>query len=467
VRTAYAGDEIEIEFLEPLVANTTYSVTLGTAWSDVRGNRPTAPYSLVFSTGADIDTGSIKVGVQGAGFDNAVVFCQPIAGDSVYAPRNTPARYRVPLGTSGECVIRGLANARYRLLVVRDANRNGMVDPGEDLGTATRDAEVRNGGSDTESMTLAPAPDRVPPVITRIRAQNTRIVHASFSEAVDSSNLTTDVVRVADSTGTAIPIDAAWSIVDQRESIGLRTAVPLSPGRYTVRVAPQVIRDSAGRYLSDTMATSTFMASPTVYNARPRVRSVSIADSARGIATSGRITLLLEQPLDSATPVRADLRRDTTKTPVDILVRGARIDVAPTADLATATSYTLRVQIGTDTTIERTFTTADRLDPGAFTAVFIDESGRSPQYLLRCFDGKRNLVRTVRVAHNDSLLVESLPPSTYSFDAVVDVNGNGVFDPGTDEPWTFGEPLIPIRATVQVRPRWQVDGVRLVLPTAP
>lgn len=465
-RSTYAGNEITVEFLEPLAPNTTYSVTMGTSWSDVRGNRPATPYSLVFSTGADIDTGSIRVLVQGASFDNGVVFCQPITDDTSYQPRRNPARYRVPLGTTGECVIRGLANARYRLLVVRDANRNGLADPGEDLGTATRDAEIRNGGSDTVTMTLAPAPDRVPPSPVRARAQNARVITVAFTEAVDSSNLTVDAFRVTDSTGTAVPVDAVWTVADMREAIALRTAAPMLPGRYSLQIAPKVIRDSAGRAMADTTPAMTVMASATAYSARQRVRGVNIADSAKGIPTAARFTLLLEQPATAA-DINVRLRRDTTLIPVTVDVRGARIDVAPTADLAPATMYTLRVDLGGDTTIQRTVTTADRLDPGSFTGVVIDESGIAQRYLLRCFDGKKRLVRTLDVANADSVSVDALPPSAYTFDAVVDRNGNGVFDAGTDEPWTFGERLIPMRATVQIRPRWQVDGIRLVVPSAP
>lgn len=467
IRTSYAGDEISIAFLEPLLPNTTYSVTLGTSWSDVRGNRPASAYGIIFSTGVDIDTGSVTGIVQGASLDNTVVFCQRMQADATtdtaYAPRRTPARYRIPIGSTGAFTVRGLADGRYRLLAVRDANRNGMVDAGEDLGTATRDAVIAQGSTDTVTMTLAPARDRVAPTITRVRALNERVTHVTFSERIDSSDLSVDAVSIVDSMSVPQAVDAVWNVADRADVMAVRTTTALRAGRYTLRVRPGAIRDSAGLTMVDTAA-QTFNASATAYEARQRIRSMSLADSARNVPLPFMATLLLDHPPATSMPINVSLRRDSVELPVTVTTRGARLDVGTEAPLAPAGAYTLRIDIGSDTTLRRTFTTAERIDPGTANGRLIDEARIASSYILRCLDEKKRPVRNIVVRDGDSVSVDALPPATYGFDAFVDVNGNGQFDAGTEEPWTFGEPKLPVRATVTIRPRWTVDGLRIVLP---
>jgi hypothetical protein len=49
-------------------------------------------------------------------------------------------------------------------------------------------------------------------------------------------------------------------------------------------------------------------------------------------------------------------------------------------------------------------------------------------------------------------------------DVIVDSNGDMMLQTGDVEPWTFGEARIPVSATVQIRPRWTIDDVRIVIP---
>ena len=462
IRTTYAGDEITIALLDTLIPNTTYAVTLGTSWADMRGNRPALAPSIIFATGPAIDTGKVSGTVQGASLDNVVVFCHPMVDDTSYAPRRTPARYRTPIGVTGDFVMRGLPDGRYRLLAVRDANRNGVVDPGEDLGTATRDAVISGGGQDDVTMTLAPARDRVPPSVTRVRAIDQRVLHITCNERIDSSALTPAAVTVFDSTGSAQHVDAVWTVPDRPEVFAVRLTEVMQPGRYRLRAAAGSIRDSAGLVNVDT-SEQTFTASTRPHDARMRIRSVTMADSARGVRAPWNVGIGLDAPPD-AIAVKAVLVQDTTDIPVSVTTHGAAIDVRPTMALANATMYTLRCTIGADTSIRRTFTTGDRVDPGTFSGVVIDEAAMAERYVLRLLDDRKNVVRSLVVRGGDTINVEALPPATYAMDVIVDGNGDMTLQTGDVEPWTFGEARIPVSATVQIRPRWTIDDVRIIIP---
>ena len=94
----------------------------------------------------------------------------------------------------------------------------------------------------------------------------------------------------------------------------------------------------------------------------------------------------------------------------------------------------------------------------------IDEAAMADRYVLRLLDDRKNVVRSLVVRGGDTINVEALPPATYSMDVIVDSNGDMRLETGDVDPWTFGEARIPVNASVQIRPRWTIDDVRIVIP---
>lgn len=466
-RTSFAGDEITVRFAEPLVPNTTYALTVGTSWADARGNKPAQAHTIIFSTGDVIDSGRIGGVVSTQATDNVMVFCHPIDVDSAYAPRSTEAMYRLPIGASGTFRFEGLRDGEYRLLAVRDVNRNGMVDVNEDVGTASADAVVRDGRASDVRIAVAPARDRVAPVPTRARSVHAQGIHVQFSERIDSSVIGSSDVTVRDSVGAVIDVDAVWIPSDKRDIVMVRTMRPMSVGRHTIAITPNVVRDSAGMRMPDTTAPMSFTASAATYTYRAGIAGVSIADSAKRVPTDSKFMVRCTDALRDTTAVSCTLTQADVSVPVQVRMRTpAEIEIAPQAPLSSATWYRLRVGLGNDTTVTRAFQTADRVDPGAFVVTVIDSARISERYLLRVLD-ERGKVITTRIVRSDvdSLTITDLPPATYHLDVVVDVNGNGLYDAGDVDPWTPGEVVIPLDLKIQVRPRWTIEGLRAAIPT--
>lgn len=467
VRTSYAGDEITVSFIDPLSPNTTYALSLGTSWADVRGNKPTQAYSVIFSTGDQIDTGRIGGSVSTPSAENVMVFCHPIDVDTLYAPRTTPAKYRLPVGTSGAFRFDGLRDGRYRVLAVRDANRNGMVDANEDVGTAPSDVTVQSGHSPAVVLSLAPAKDRVPPSPMRARSTHAQDVQVTFSERIDSSHVTPADITILDSMQAVVDVVATWVPSDKRDVLMIRTRAPMMAGRHTVALAPRAVRDSAGLAMSDTVRPLSFQASSTAYAYRPAIASISVADSAKRVAINMPISIRLSDALRDTSLLACTLTQADADVPIRQIMRSAAEAVIMfDRPLTPSAWHRLTVRLGSDTTIVRAFQTADRVDPGAFTLTVIDSAKIADTYLLRIMDDRGKVVTTRRVrTGTDSVTVTDLPPATYSIDAVVDANENGLFDAGDVDPWTPGEARIPLDIKVQVRPRWTVEGLRVAIPT--
>lgn len=284
--TSYYGDEIAITFEEDLLPNTTYAITLGTEWKDLRGNSPTSATTITFSTGPDLDSGVIHGQVSSGNLQELFVFAYPNAEklDTSFSPAADPAVYRIPVGTSGSFMIGGLKDGLYRVLVARDRNKNIIVDPGEDFAIDYSDIQVSSG-------------------------------------------------------------------------------------------------------------------------------------------LSRKSNLKIDNPIDTSAVTGTGKGADTSKP-----------------DTSNA-----------------------RIEPGSATGVFADSVNFGPPYLLRFIDKSGSIQAAISVVQGETWTISSIAPGTYTVDVVNDINGNGLYDPGTVRPFTFGEHWKPIGISITIRERWTTEGISIIV----
>lgn len=140
--STYAGDELRIDFEEPLAQNTTYTLTLGTDWKDLKGNSPREATSVSFSTGSDIDTGRISGRVYGMDLRAVQIFLYTSAQIDSFNPMRDQPSYIMPVGTSGSFTVEGLKPGDYRMIAVQDANSNNLLDASESYAMASHDVGI-------------------------------------------------------------------------------------------------------------------------------------------------------------------------------------------------------------------------------------------------------------------------------------------------------------------------------------
>jgi uncharacterized protein (DUF2141 family) len=147
--TSYSGNEVDVNFEEPLQPNTTYTVTLGTEWRDARGNSPAEALTMVFSTGVALDSGRISGTVLASSMKSLMAF--------LYRTDLKQPDYLMPIGTSGAFQVGGLPDGTYRLIVVRDENKSGTIDQNEDYVCAPEDVTVAEGFAAPIDLLLGPS----------------------------------------------------------------------------------------------------------------------------------------------------------------------------------------------------------------------------------------------------------------------------------------------------------------------
>jgi hypothetical protein len=58
----------------------------------------------------------------------------------------------------------------------------------------------------------------------------------------------------------------------------------------------------------------------------------------------------------------------------------------------------------------------------------------------------------------------NIPPGAYRLTAFVDANGNGRYDYGSAFPFMPAERFVVLQTDIQVRPRWTIENVMVVVP---
>lgn len=471
--TSYAGDVVDVEFLEELTPNTTYVVTLGTEFADIRGNKPLQSVSVVFSTGSDIDTGRITGHVDDSNPASLVIFAYPRAEtfDTTFSPAVTLPPYRLPVGTSGQFTLNGLADGTYRIMAVRDANRNGVIDALEDFAMTSADVVVKGGVAEPQSLRVGPAIDLTPPQAVSARALSNSSVLISFAERVRIVPSSGAPFAITDTNGTPVRIHSWYQARTPDDRVFIRLRDSLVQTTYGVSITPGSIADSAGLLITGAERRLTFRGSIIRDTSTLRIVSVSVKDSTL-LAPDSAIIIAFSESVDTAASIaQGIMAADTAITSVvwdgttRLMIGLQRLSRTTWQRLGIQLSG-LRTSAGVpmqDTTIVRTLKATERVDPGSIQGVVIDSANFGAPMLLRLYGPRGSVIKTVSVTSGIPFTIDSIPAGDVRFDVVRDSNMNGRYDHGSVRPYKPAEAFYAFRRSVVVRARWTIDDVRLVI----
>lgn len=124
------GKKVQIEFLDTLKSNTTYTIDFGDAIVDNNEGNPMGNFSYSFSTGESIDSMEVSGVVLNA------QDLEPIKGIQVGLHKNIndTAFTKLPFDrisrtdSRGQFIIKGIAPGSYRIYALKDGNQNYIFD---------------------------------------------------------------------------------------------------------------------------------------------------------------------------------------------------------------------------------------------------------------------------------------------------------------------------------------------------
>ena len=484
----WSGRGLVIGFTEKLRRSTTYVVTIGTDAADLNNhNKMVQAYTLAFSTGDDIDHGSIA----------GRVFSQRDAdsplGVMVFAyklhdlnldtlnPTITKPDYVTQTGKNGEYALQHLSFDVYRVYAIRDEYKNLLYDPeADDFAAAPSDIALTPADTLRSDVWLRLAKeDTTAPRLIKLVPTNQRHVLAEFSSAIDTGSLKSNWFRVADSSNQAeLKVLSAYPVYPKMSSVMVVTDTQRS--RVVYRFSVDSLRGANGLRVNPTANTLVFNSSEARDTLPLRIQSVSLPDTSREVELQPEFSLQFSDAVEKASVEKAIALVDSSRNPIPIAFRwlsDASVELTPTVRLASKTWYMYRVGMRSITDV---FGKRGRDSLKVFRFQTIDEElFSSIEGTVSDFDSTdrkgdliviaRNVARReskeyqIRLGQDGPFALRNIVEGKYVLLGFRDRNGNRKYDSGLVHPYQPSERFVQYPDTLKVRARWPLEGLQLKL----
>ena len=487
---SWRGNEITVRFEEPLLADRTYIITVGTGFRDMRSNRMDSTFVYALSTGPSIEEGEVN-GLtvhDGQPARNTYVWAYNLAGKPDPDPAGTTPDYLTQAGRDGTFTFTHLSAGRYRLFAFLDQGRDRLYDAGVDpIGVPTRDVVLSEDGMAEDGLADGPmwfrmaVNDTAAMHVMSARVSHRRALSIFLSEAPHA-----DMVR---DTG-------AYAIagVEEGESLEVTSAYldPADPATIVLITAPQV-RDRVYRLtvtglentwsepIDTTENTAEFTGSSIENPPAPRLLEVHPGNRSRDVALSVELRFSFSEPVTLAEG--AVVLRDSTDQEIGGDLRWIDATVAamrPDSLLQPSADYEILVLAGLVTngfdqplqatgdrpdTLSYTFSTIDPESYGSLSGRFEDDNpagaGAVGISLYKLRDSEP--ASEIELDGTGDFRFDNVLPGRYILQAYRDANGNGKFDYGNALPFVPAERSMVHPDTLEVRLGWETEDITLRL----
>lgn len=479
IKTNYKwrGKKLKIVLDEPLLENTTYSLQLGTDYTDWKNNKPEQAFNLVFSTGNIIDTGRIsgefiadKKLMQGA-----YLFLYRIDNidKDTLNPSHTKANYKSQIGSSGIFEILALKDGLYRAFAVKDVYKDDVIDLGTDnFGAAGGDIEVHNGEATPFNISLGPPADKQAPQLFTAKSIDNRTIELSFDESIDISTVDLQNINVYDENSEAkIKIISFFPNIKSAAKISLISDAKQDTS-INWKVKVRGIADTLGNTMADTMNTSEFYVYDNDEYISPEIIELPFKDST-----------FLKNPESS---LAIKFNTAIADTVFDDVFRLSSLNDSVNYEISISKFPDNIIQISGNEKLEHNEWYKLVFNPSKLSTFYGDKfndtiySLRFKNYDKRNFSkvtGKiepENLCENMLLEfrrgdilyqtipdENGSWSIEQMADGKYEVTIICDGNNNNRFDYGFPYPIEFSEQFYVLKKEIIVRAGWDIEELIL------
>lgn len=480
----WSGKTLEIELAERLDSNTTYALILGTEYTDIKNNKPSQSYSLIFSTGPKIDSGKISGKLYDVKPEGSYVFAYKIdkLNPDTLNIKNTLPHYRIQVGNSGNFTIPALKDGKYRLFAVRDKFKDGIYSEGVDqFGSAVSDVDVLDSKSKKVLIKLGPTIDSQKPMLYEVEAMSNQRINAFFSEEIEPLSLEKSLFLITDSLGEKkeeYPL-AVYINPNDKKAVEVILSQKLSnKSKYKLTIESNSyyqIRDTAGNPLSDTANKAFFIANNIDDTLQPAIFKFPFRDSTLNINPYNSFIIIFNTAVDKNNfekKIEIKQKAEEKATQCEILWQTPNIvELKPMDKLKQDAWYQLALHCDSlksllgkffkDTTYTLNFKTADYRNFGGVSGRITNPTHCKGNYVVILKNKVSKEELTTMASGDGNWNFDEVEAGEWTIEVYCDENGDMIYNYGRAYPFAFSEKFYIFENNIKVKPRWKVEGIVL------
>ena len=480
-------NKLVLEPSQPLQKDRTYVINLGANAQDLHNNKLGKSYSFAFSTGEKLDAGFIsgKTYFQSKKEKGVSIWAYPYSKekDSKFGsvgpdPKKDKPEYATLSDQNGEYSLSYLAKGLYRLFAVKDLNNDLLWDPDkEPLGVTTKDINI---SMDSLSFfgidfTLIQR-DTTLPTLLNCQSLDKRTVRLEFDEPLsfragqglyekENYKLFSDSLMEQ-----SLKVEQVYTKGEDYQKVYLITD-EMTKRKYTVYV--QNLFDLSGNPINPQYNNCAFEGTESEDKIPLKILSTDPQTGAKNIPLDAEIKLFFEKPPEKNSAEKGFILKDSLEEKVEgkfLWENPAELVFKPDKVLQGKMKYELTLKEIVDLRGNPFADTSFKL---AFTTVNPDTLGSISGRVENLINSKGEIAITMekieipklkyekKLKEPGEFKFENVFPGKYNLKAYLDLNVNGILDQGKVLPFEPAELQIFYPDTLNIRPRWETEGVIL------
>ncbi len=477
----WSGKELTIEFKEDLQENTTYTLSLGTNYSDYYArNKPAEGYSLIFSTGNIIDKGQIIGKLFGNKTDGAFILCYnlSILDKDTLNICTTKPHYFTQVGSNGRFKIQALKDGEYRVFAITDLYSNRLYDAQtDDFGAFTEDIKLSKDSIPFVSLKLGTSIDTLKPQLYSVESVSNRVFEAYFSKDIDTFSVSSNSFIISDSAETIFP-EIRTAFLNSAQSVYIVTEEPLNSEikyKLSCTLDTFTIKDTLGNPVSKEKFSSYFAPNNMKDEIIPELIKIPFADSSFNIPFEQQFDFIFNMGIkdkDISDRIKILRLRDSLEYDFDLSFPADNfIRIIPKHLLMNNEQYRISISADSllfqndrkfaDSSVSLRFQAIDKRTWGGISGKLAFNLECNDDLILILKSRKDRKHYNQKIDSNHEWEFTEMPPGEYEIEVFCDKNKNGKHDLGTGSPFSFSEPFYIFSDFLIIKARWKVNNIIL------
>lgn len=478
----WSSTELEISFMEPLEPNTTYAISLGTEFTDYYNNAPKSSFSFIFSTGNNLDSGSIRGKIFAKDTKGKYVYLYKASNGEFPDMAKEKPDYFVSIGSSGTYEFVALKPGVYRLLAIDDKFQNKIYDDQVDaFGTSLNDVTLTEDKliSSVPDIHLGGKTDLLGPKLLSASSHYSGIVNLLFDENLDYNTLIKTNFKLTFN-DEVVPVIGLG--INKLTTSELIIAFDKKMAGKELKIDVLGVADSSGNMIQDTASYTNFIVDTTFNNSDFNIVSTNLNDSTqKNISPDFNI-------FDQFTPFRIKFNKipdinslinssylESNENKIDLkLVSDNLLDFYFVSEnsILENTDYTLHFDTKNITDLWGHSLLIDTVYKTKFKTKFSTKLSSISGLVKTASGCEGNLIVTAKnvtdkteyrtVLTNNSWKFEKVTPGSYLFEIFCDANKNNKYDFGNVVPFEFREKYSKSKS-YKIDENWEYKDINLNL----